>query len=282
MLPDAPPLSASQQKHINLKFERGIESCPRNSLLRFAHPLWHWLHVPHAAATPLSQTPSPLRRRPPQLLQLLRLSPLPQLSRSNLKMQSKQEAAMLISLTDSGWWAQYWGNTEPIANGLNLCYDAGVVHIDGDGQYTVSVTCDTKGARFDGTGDANGELVVSGVGFSGVIIKDGETVCPDAVITVDSIVIDGEEIELTGTNYTCFEEGAVRTNLYNEWVSDANCPEGTTAQIFDRDKIGAWSTVEVNFTISGLGEGSGSSEGETTDAENTEEATEETTTTAAQ
>ncbi len=187
-----------------------------------------------------------------------------------------------LALTDSGWWAQYWGNTEPIANGLNLCYDAGVVHIDGDGQYTVSVTCDTKGARFDGTGDANGELVVSGVGFSGVIIKDGETVCPDAVITVDSIVIDGEEIELTGTNYTCFEEGAVRTNLYNEWVSDANCPEGTTAQIFDRDKIGAWSTVEVNFTISGLGEGSGSSEGETTDAENTEEATEETTTTAAQ
>ena len=181
-----------------------------------------------------------------------------------------------LALTDSGWWAQYWGGTDPIANGLNLCYAAGVTHIDGDGQYTVSVTNDTKGARFDGTGDANGELVVSGIGFAGVIIKDGETVVPDAVITVDSIVIDGEAIELTGTNYTCFEEGAVRTNLYNEWVSDANCPEGTTAQIFDRDKIGAWKTVEVNFTISGLGEGSGA---ETTDA--ADDTAEDTETTAA-
>lgn len=172
-----------------------------------------------------------------------------------------------LAVTDSGWWAQYWGKTDSIANGLNLCYDAGVVHIDGDGQYKVSVTNDTKGARFDGTGDANGELVVSGIGFCGLIIKDGETVCPDAVITIDSIVVDGDEIELTATNYTCFEEGAVRSNLYNEWVSADNCPEGTSAQIFDRDKIGAWSTIEVNFTISGLGEGDGGSEDENTDDE---------------
>lgn len=178
-----------------------------------------------------------------------------------------------LAITDSQWWIQYWGNVDDA--GYMLAYDAGVADITGDGQYTVSVTADTNGFRYDTTGDANGEYTPSGVGFAAVIIKDGETVCPDAIITIDSIVIDGTEIEMTAKNYTNTEEGAIRSNIYNSWVTtpsgDARCADGYlfndfdnaspamdnaadySAMVVDPSSFNAWTTVEVNFTVSGMG-----------------------------
>lgn len=176
-----------------------------------------------------------------------------------------------LAFTDSQWWVQYWGTNADL-----LTYDAGVVPITGNGEYTVSVTTDTNGFRFDATGDAAGEYVAGGIGFAAVIIKDGETACPDAIITIDSIIVDGTEIEMTAKNYTNTEEGAIRSNIYNSWVpspsSDARSAEGFlytdydtnapaldnvadySAQIVNTEDFTEWTTVEVNFTISGMAE----------------------------
>lgn len=176
-----------------------------------------------------------------------------------------------LAITDSQWWVQYWGKNEDL-----LTYDAGVVPITGNGSYTVSVTADTNGFRYDALGDVNGEYVCGGIAFAAVIINDGEKVCPDAIITIDKIRVDGEEIELTAKGYTNTEEGAIRSNIYNEWVSsptsDARCADGFlykdydtnspnldnvadySAQIVNVDDFGEWTTIEVDFTITGMAE----------------------------
>lgn len=176
-----------------------------------------------------------------------------------------------LAFADSQWWVQYWGTNEDL-----LTYDAGVAPITGNGEYTVSVTADTNGFRFDATGDAAGEYTPGGIGFAAVIIKDGETACPDAIITIDSIIVDGTEIEMTAKNYTNTEEGAIRSNIYNSWVpspsSDARCADGFlytnydtnapaldnaadySAQIVNAEDFTEWTTIEVNFTVSGMAE----------------------------
>ena len=178
-----------------------------------------------------------------------------------------------LAIVDQQWWIQYWGKNEDL-----LTYDAGVVPITGNGDYTVSVTADTNGFRFDTTGDASDQSVPSGLGFMAVMIKDGETKFPGAVITVNSVKVDGKELELTGKPYTSSDDGIeTRANLYNEWVApdklpeDARCADGplytgegdnltpaanigeyTPQAVKPDDFNNGWTTVEVNFTISGI------------------------------
>ncbi len=172
-----------------------------------------------------------------------------------------------LSMVDGQWWLMYTGSDTDI-----LCYDAGVVPITGNGEYTVSVTCDTNAARYDGTGDASGDLVANGTAFMAVQIQDGEEVCPDAIISVTKIVVDGTEIPITRSSYTNTEDyngsSNIRSNIFNEWVSDENLPEDArcadgyltdiddssdySATIIDTSLIGDWSTVEVTFEISGM------------------------------
>ncbi len=194
---------------------------------------------------------------------------------------SAESGDAYLAITDEQWWIQYWGSATD-ASGYMLAYDAGVATITGDGSYTVSVTTETTGFHLDtDTGD---EYTCGGVGFMAVIIKDGETACPDAVITIDSILVNGKEIEMTALGYTNTEEGAIRCNIYNPWVSsptsDARCADGFlyndydtsspaldntdafSAQIIDTSDFGSWTTIEVNFTITGMG---GSSDSESAD-----------------
>ncbi len=200
-----------------------------------------------------------------------------------------------LAITDSQWWIQYWGSAEDA--GYMLSYNAGVADITGDGQYTVSVTADTNGFRLDTTGAADDQYTPSGLGFAAVIIKDGETVCPNAIITIDSIVIDGTEIAMTAKNYTNTEEGAIRSNIYNSWVTtpsgDARCADGYlfndfdsaspaldnaaeySAMVVDPASFNAWTTVEVNFTVSGMdGAAAEGGEGAESAAEGAESAAE--------
>lgn len=182
-----------------------------------------------------------------------------------------QSGDAYLSVVDGQWWLQYFGNDTDY-----LTYDAGVVPITGNGDYTVSVTCDTDAIRYDTTGDANGELVANGSAFMAVQILDGADVCPNAIITINSVKVDGAEIALTKQSYTNTETAEVggeehnniRANIYNEWVSDDALPDDArsaegnlseladtsaySAQIIDNTQIGDWTTIEVDFTISGM------------------------------
>ena len=152
--------------------------------------------------------------------------------------------------------------------------------ITGNGDYTVSVTADTNGFRYDTTGSPDDQYTPSGLQFMAVMIKDGETTFPNAVITVNSVKVDGKELTLDGKPYTSSDDGKeTRANLYNQWVSKDNIPKdarsadgklyvGDGDDASPADFIGdyspqsvnpddfadGWTTVEVNFTVSGIEE----------------------------
>lgn len=177
-----------------------------------------------------------------------------------------------LAIVDSQWWIQYWGTDEH-----PLTYNAGVVPITGNGDYTVSVTTDTNGYRFDTTGDANDSgAVASGLQFLAVMIKDGEELFPGAVITVNSVKVNGSEIPMSTKAYTSSDDGKeTRCNLYNQWVSEPSADgrsvdgllygeDGETAADFlgdysaqsisPDDFADGWTDVVVDFTVSGIAE----------------------------
>jgi hypothetical protein len=182
--------------------------------------------------------------------------------------QQPGEAALYI--TDEQVYVQYWGKDTDL-----LTYDAGVAKIDGNGQYTVSVNVGTKGAQYDiSQGQTTEGYVCNGVGFMGIIIKDGETLMPNAIITVDKITVDGKEVSLIAKNYTSTEDGHIRTNINNPYIQnpsgDARSTEGSlytdndtskpaladaadySPHIINKDDFKTWSKIEVTFTVSGL------------------------------
>lgn len=182
-----------------------------------------------------------------------------------------QSGDAYLSMADGQWWLQYTG-----CDADYLTYNAGVVPITGNGDYTVSVTVDTNAARYDATGDINGELIANGTSFMAVQIMDGADATPNAVIDITAVKVDGTEIPLTKKSFTNTEEteidgtkhNNIRSNIFNEWVPDDSLPgdarsaEGNiadlanksdySATVLDPSAIGDWATIEVNFTISGM------------------------------
>lgn len=177
-----------------------------------------------------------------------------------------------IYINDGQFWIGYDG-TNDNPNMTMLTYNAGVTPIAGNGDYTVSLTSDTVGFRLDTTGDANDDSCIpGGMSFMALIIKDGTEKCPDAVITINEIRLDGEAIPMSAKNYTSSDDGKeLRSNIYNAWVNklpaDARSTEGALAdedgnlldiaadyspQIVSPDDFTEWKTVEVDFTISGM------------------------------
>lgn len=148
--------------------------------------------------------------------------------------------------------------------------------ITGDGSYTVSMTAAEAQnlAQFNALEVVNGEEVL-GTG---------------AVITVDSIELNGEEIELQGPSYTCSADGSgvtTRVNLYNEWNTpdatatagddkhaDCRVAEGNvadaTACLWTAEQLTGVTSIVVNFTVSGFGTAGGPAEA----ADNSDAATE--------
>ena len=211
-----------------------------------------------------------------------------------------------LAIVDSKWWIQYWGTISDAEKPTMLSYQAGVAEIKGNGMYTVSVTADTNGFRYETTEDVNdASCIPSGIDFAAVIIKDGETVCPDAAINIRQIRVNGEPIALKAKGYTNNEDGAIRSNIYNKWVDrpgeDARSEEGYlykdnntdtpavadiddySPQIIEPENFGSWTTVEVTFEITGMGEEPTTESDDTTateDATAAEDTAAETTTTA--
>ena len=145
--------------------------------------------------------------------------------------------------------------------------------ITGDGSYTVSMTAAEAQdlSQFNALEVVNGESVL-GTG---------------AVITVDSIELNGEKIELQGSSYTCSADGSgvtTRVNLYNEWNApdatatagddkhaDCRVAEGNvadaTACLWTVDQLTGVTSIVVNFTVSGFGTAGGPAEAaDTSDA----------------
>lgn len=182
-----------------------------------------------------------------------------------------QSGEAYLSMTDGQWWLQYTGCDTDY-----LTYGAGVAPITGNGDYSVSVTVDTDALRYDATGSADGELIANGTAFMAVQIMDGAEATPNAVISVTGVKVDDTDIALTKKSYTNTEETEIngekhnnlRSNIFNEWVSDDALPEDArsaegniaelankadySATVIDPTTIGDWTTITVNFTVSGM------------------------------
>ncbi len=185
-----------------------------------------------------------------------------------------QSGDAILYMVDAGWYVTYDGTTN-----TKMTYGAGVVPITGNGDYTVSVSSDTNGCRYDCTGDVNGELVTGGIDFAAVKVFDGTTLYPNMCIEIKEIRVDGKALTLTAKNYTSSDDGKeMRANIYNKWVNalpeDAHDTEGNQVTDFETynpvivnaDDFKSWKTIEVDFTVTGIdGDAAGSDNGESTD-----------------
>lgn len=142
--------------------------------------------------------------------------------------------------------------------------------ITGDGSYTVGMVA----SEGQSLAQFNALEVVNGESYLG-------TGC---VLTVDSIKINGEDVELAGSSYTCSADGTgvtTRVNIYNEWNApddtatagddghlDQRVAEGNlmdaTACLFSSDYVDSSSasgfkveSMEVTFTVSNFGVSAG-------------------------
>jgi len=165
-----------------------------------------------------------------------------------------------LSFMDGGWWANYRYNDDSNLDGTEAT-------ITGDGSYTVTVS----------KPESMADVELNGAQFMAILIPDAEVAYPEMVITVDSIKADDTEIAMNAKNYTSSDDGEVtRTNIYNGWVSkfpdDARSTDGKLSEIgtdgygytiINPDDLSGWSTLTVDFTISGMGSEEEPSESET-------------------
>jgi hypothetical protein len=172
-----------------------------------------------------------------------------------------------LAFGDEQWWLQYDG-----ADDKPLSYGATVVHIDGEGTYTVGLDASNDDAVY-----MNGVDSIGGCSFCGVIIQNGEALFPDQpiAITIDKVTIDGVDVELVANNYTNYEDGNLRANVYNPYVEDIPTEDVWTASgsldnispmIVPEEAFSSFSTIEITFTISNTGDATASA-GDTSEAE---------------
>lgn len=145
--------------------------------------------------------------------------------------------------------------------------------VTGDGTYTVSA----KMAEPTDLGQFNALEILNGE------TKFGTTY----IVTIDSIKLNGVEVK-AADSFTCSADGAgvsTRVNIYNEWNSpddgatnpngdiDQRCADGDVMSksarlVGSMDDLAGTETLEVTFTVSGIGGGAAAEAPaeETTDA----------------
>jgi hypothetical protein len=166
-----------------------------------------------------------------------------------------------LSYADSSWTYQWWGTGD--ANNSEGVV-ATEVTVTGVGTYTVGL---------DFTGTADGKA--SGLAFTAPQIAAGETNFPGYFMVVDSIQINGADIEFT-KGYTSSDDAiATRTNIYNSWVGDlpedARTLDGdlsdASAVVVNPDDFAEVQTITVTFTLYDAdGNGPAAAAEETTEA----------------
>lgn len=158
-----------------------------------------------------------------------------------------------LAFADGRYVGYYWGTDAD-----TLTYAATNAKIEGNGQYTVALDATTNGYS-----QTTGYSDMQGLTFAAVIVKEGTTLYPNMVITIDSIKLDGTEIEMTKKPYTSSDDGKeMRSNIYNGYVDAANVPDDAktadgdltncSPQVVDPASFGNYQKIEVTFTVSGL------------------------------
>ncbi len=153
---------------------------------------------------------------------------------------------------------------------------------NGDWSDTGAVINETE-VKGNGTYTVSAELPAAlGSGqFECLTLINGENVFgPTYTVTIDKIVLNGEEIELQGTSYTSSADGGAvdtRVNLYNEWntpdfegVNGAGYIDNrtagdqatATAKLLTAEQVAALQTIEVTFTVAGAFENMNTGEAE--------------------
>lgn len=178
---------------------------------------------------------------------------------------------LFISVSDGDMNIQYNGSSTDPRHTM-LSYNAVNAPVTGNGDYTVSVTANTKGFRFDMTGDENNNSVLpEGLQFLAVMYKEGKKLNPKAVITVKAVRVDGQEIPLTAKGYTASDDGVdLKTNVFNQWTdtptSDALSADGPlytngqpadfiseySPRMIDGTGFEKWTDIEIDVTVSGI------------------------------
>lgn len=173
-----------------------------------------------------------------------------------------QSGDAYLAFSDSKYNVQYNGKNE--GDGSMLAYDAGIAHIDGDGDYSVSLTTNTKGFKYAMTGDYTKDYSPIGCGFLAVNVVDGYKLYPEMFIEIKEVIIDGKSIPINAKNYTTSVDGIEsRTNIINEWIEDDYLPsdaigvdglisynDGFSANIIDPSVFDkGWTDIEVKFSV---------------------------------
>ena len=134
--------------------------------------------------------------------------------------------------------------------------------VKGNGSYVVKAELPAPlgGGQFECLSLPNGEVIFG----------------PTYTVTIDKIVLNGAEIALQGTSYTCSADGGAvdtRVNLYNEWNNpDFEAANGkgyvdsrtagdaatATARLLTPEQVASIQTLEVYFTVAGAFENLGS------------------------
>ncbi|MBR6338249.1 MAG: glycoside hydrolase family 5 protein [Ruminococcus sp.] len=116
------------------------------------------------------------------------------------------------------------------------------VEITGSGDYTVKLDFTSCGAA-------------KGVAFSALGISNAEDLFPNCTVTINKVLINGNEYELATGYYTASDDGTcTRVNLYNAWVDELprdarGATEGATAVPMPLKKTDAVNTLEIQFTF---------------------------------
>lgn len=173
-----------------------------------------------------------------------------------------QTGEAYLCISDDAFRAGYNGSADS-----PLSYGAVCTEITGNGDYTVGVSADTKGCRYEMNGTPEEDYLCAGLSFAAVVVKDGQTLYPAMALTIREIRVDGEPIAMQALNYTASDDDRdMQADIYNPWAeafpSDAHAAGGIVSGVFgmyapvivNPADFSAWTTVEVDFTVSGLEE----------------------------
>lgn len=150
------------------------------------------------------------------------------------------KASAYIMYADMSWKYSYFG--DPVENGLVATH----AEVKDPGHYKVALD-------FTGTEDK----AASGVAFTALGIKDAEISHPGWFIQIESIKINGKEIEFK-KGYTSSDNGKeTRMNIFNEWVGELPADarsydknlDGASWIIVDSAAFASVETMEIEFAF---------------------------------